>query len=250
MSSERPRLRDSTQHRLRIPDTSLYPIGQLQNSLLSNIGRQLVRYMAMGIDDVSGSNFGDIFASAVGGEHRDSPLGIADVIRGRSAWSVKTVKSTRPFDQRTVRLISGRNSPDYSAGIQNPHDDPTLTGSAVLNIWNTRVDFAQAEYIDLRIAVLIRNMQRKEFVIFEEEASRYSPGDYLFTFNSNGNLEGHDRVTGGHHFTWQPHGSQFTVFRNVPGSARSFTVDRPIPVISEEAVLSAIGYEDGWIGIH
>lgn len=36
---------------------------------------------------------------------------------------MKTVKSTNPLNSQAVRLISGRCSPDYSYGIEDPHDD-------------------------------------------------------------------------------------------------------------------------------
>ena len=243
MSSDRPRLRGSAQRR-----SGPYPLGQVPDDVLLSLGRQVVHRLAIGAKDISGSDFGDMFARAIDGNHRDSPLGVADVVLGECAWSVKTVKSSQPFKSRDVRLISGRNSPDYSSGIRDFRADPTRTGAAVLDIWNARVDEALAEYRDLRIVVLIRNLDARQFVLFEEEALRFAPTDFHFNFNRNENLEGRDRVSEIHHFTWQPHGSQFTVKRAVPGSARQFSIIRHVPiVVSESSALKAIDFDDDWI---
>jgi len=94
----------------------------------------------------------------------------------------------------------------------------------VLSIWNNRVNEALDRYTDLRIVVLIRNMTTRQFRIFEEEAQRFVPTEFRWSFNAQGNLEGHNKTTGEHQFTWQPHGSQFTILRPVPASARRFSM--------------------------
>jgi len=206
--------------------------------------------LAIGCSDITGDDFGTIFANAIGGEHRGRPLGIADVVWNGCAWSVKTVKAARPYEQASVRLISGRCSPDYSLGIADPHANPDNTGRAVLSIWNARVNEALDQHDDLRIVVLIRNMEAREYRIFEEEAQRFTPGDYRWEFNPRGNLEGYDRVSGEHKFTWQPHGSQFTILRHVPASARRFSINRNVPIVSVEAVLQGINFDPNWITVY
>jgi len=58
----------------------------------------------------------------------------------QTAWGAKTVKNDRPFVARHVRLISGRNSLDYSYGEKNVRDmDVDEVGEKVLGIWNARV---------------------------------------------------------------------------------------------------------------
>ena len=175
--------------------------------------------IAIGQTDLSGDDFGSIFAHAVEGTHRASPLGIADVIWGECAWSVKTVKTRKPLKATKVRLISGRNAPDYSIGISDPRSNVEKTGKAVLSIWNARVDEALAEYRDLRVVVLIRNVETREFLIFEEEGRRFPPNDFNWEINVRGNFEAKDRTSGTHRFTWQPHGGQFTIIQQVTGSA-------------------------------
>ena len=203
----------------------------------------------MGHGDLIGDDVATMFAECVKGVHRAKPLGVADVEWNGCAWSVKTVQSPRPFDQKYVRLISGRNSPDYSLGITDPHKDPTATWRAVLSIWNARVNEALNAHDDLRTAVLIRNMQTREFVLFEEETHRFAPDDFRWQFNKRGNLEGYDAMAGEHRFSWQPHGSQFTIIRPVPGSARRFSIIPNVPMMEVEAVLKQVGFNLDWIRI-
>ena len=227
-----------------------YPLGQIPDSVLVETGKQIVHRLTVGLGDITGDDFGTIFAKAVGGVHRTRPLGLSDVEWNGCAWSVKTVKASQPFTQRAVRLISGRNSPDYSLGIENPHTNPAATGRAVLSVWNARVNQGMGEHEDLRIGVLVRNIEVREFTLFEEEAHRFSPDDYAWQFNKRNNLEGYDKVTGEHRFTWQPHGSQFTIIRDVPGSARRFSIGPNVPMVDPAAVLAWAGYRDHWIEIH
>lgn len=206
--------------------------------------------LAIGHGDITGDDFASIFANAIGGTHRGKPLGVADVELDECAWSVKTVKTELPFDATHVRLISGRNSPDYSLGIENPHTNPEATGRAVLAVWNARVNEALDHYADLRIVVMLRNMATRQFRIFEEEALRFTPTDFVWAFNKQGNLEAHDRASKGHVFTWQPHGSQFTVLRHVPASARRFAINPNVPIVQPESILASIRFKPEWITIY
>ncbi len=242
MSASTPRLRGNPPR-----SSGPWPVGDVPDRVLIGIGKQLVHRLAIGHADIAGDDFGTIFANAIDGEHRESPLGIADVIANGTAWSVKTVKASRPHNQPHVRLISGRNSPDYSSGIADPRRDPGATGRAVLSIWNARLDESLNHHDELRIAVLIRNMGAREFALFECPAVQFPTGDYRWSFNARGNLEGHDEATGGHCFTWQPHGSQFTIIRPVPGSVRRFSIDRNAPLVAPEHVLRLIRFAPDWI---
>jgi hypothetical protein len=224
-----------------------YDLGELPHWLAVEIGKHIVHRIAIGLSDITGDDFGGIFASAINGVHRNRPLGVADVTWESCAWSVKTVKADRPFTQASVRLISGRNSVSYSAGINNSLEDIQATGNAVLNIWNARVNESLNEHDDLRIFAMIRNMSTLEFTLFEIEAVRYVPANYFWEKNKNGNLIGYDRQTGAHHFTWQPHGSQFTVLHHVPASAYRFRINRNPGVIEERHVLQLIQFRDDWI---
>ena len=226
---------------------SPYPLGELPPELAVAIGRRIVHRIAVGQANITGDDFGNIFASAISGQHRGQPLGIADVTWESCAWSVKTVQSPHPFTQRTVRIISGRNSPFYSSGIADPHADIQATGSAVLGVWNARVNEALNAHDDLRIFVMMRNMSTLQFNLFEFEATRYVPAHFQWQLNDRNNFQGHDVQTGAHFFTWQPHGSQFTILHHVPASAYRFRINRTPGVLTEQGVLETVGFEENWI---
>lgn len=245
MSSDEVRLRGSSRRR-----GELWALGEIPDEILYSLAKQFVHRIAIGHADIGGDDFGTIFGESINGFHRERPLGIADVEKDNCAWSVKTIKNARPYNLSRTRLISGRNSPDYSTGISDPRENPDDTGRAVLSIWNARVNEALAEFEDLRILVLIRNISTKQFVIFEEEAHRFTYGDYRWEFNQHNNLEGYDIAHNEHRFTWQPHGSQFTIIRNVPAHARKFSINRSVPQIEMEKVIDMTKYDKSWVSIH
>lgn len=161
---------------------------------------------AVGKSDINGEDWGDIFAKAIDGDHLNRPVGLADVVLDNMAWSMKSVKNNQPLTCSKIRVISGRCSPDYSYDIANPHDDIEQTGRAVLNIWNERINIALDHFNPLRSSILIRNPI----------------------------------------FTWQPHGSQFTIIYDVSQSATLFKIKRP-PVFDFSETLSQIGFGDDWV---
>ena len=240
----RPRLRDN---RGRGP-FELYPLGHFPNHTIISIAKWLSYYYALGKSDISGEDWGDIFAKAIDGDHLSRPVGLADVVYEGMAWSVKSVKVAKPFEQTRLRLISGRNSPDYSYNVTDPHEDIQHTGTMVLSIWNERVNIAKDHYEPLRTCVLVRNFNTFEFTLFENETIRYNTNDYEWRENIKGNLEGYDRASGQHCFTWQPHGSQFTIMCDVPQSALKFRIRRP-PVFDFEDTLQRIGFDESWVTI-
>ncbi len=224
-----------------------YPLGEFPPDLAISIGRDIVHRIAIGQANITGDDFGGIFASAISGIHRNRPLGIADVTWNDCAWSVKTVQDNKPFTQKVVRLISGRNSPVYSSDIKDPFADIQATGAAVLNIWNARVNESLTQHDDLRIFVIVRNMSALEFTLFEYEAVRYVSANYIWRVNSKGNFQGHDRLNDTHVFTWQPHGSQFTVLHHVPPSAYRFRIRKMPTILEERHVLQLVNFKDDWI---
>lgn len=223
-------------------------MNELPDELIVRIGSHLVYLLCTGRKDISGNDWGDAFAEAVGGSHLDSPVGIADVTLGRMAWSMKTVKNANPFTAKTLRLISGRCSPDYSYGITDPHKDIQNTGRAVLGIWNERINIAQDSYNPVRTSILIRSNDMLSYCLFEEENQRYRTSDYVWEANRNGNLIGKDIETGETKFTWQPHGSQFTIHTKVPVNATKFTIRKPRE-ITKEQMLNAINFDETWVEI-
>lgn len=240
----RPRLRDAR----KSPHNEPYGLNEIPNDVITRLGGNIIYHIHTGRKDITGDDFGDAFAYAVGGNHLASPVGIADVVLNKMAWSAKTVKVRSPFEQDRVRLISGRCSPDYSYGITDPHEDIQRTGTAVLNIWNERINIAQELYSPLRTVVLLRSYDLLSFVIFEEENHRYRVSDYEWRVNQNGNLVGKNIETGEDCFVWQPHGSQFTILTKVPLHARMFKLRKP-PIITQEEALNNINFDSSWVEI-
>ncbi|MDR1056663.1 MAG: hypothetical protein LBL90_12770, partial [Prevotellaceae bacterium] len=71
---------------------------------------------------------------------------------------------------------------------------------------------------------------------------------YKWEWNKNNNLIGLDKKTCEHRFTWQPHGSQFTIIEEVPEKKLIIRVKRP-QSLDKEQVLSALGFDKSWITI-
>ena len=242
---EHPKLRDSK----RLLTHELYPINEIPENVIRKLGRQLVYLLCIGRKDLTGDDWGNVFAEAIGGVHLQSPVGIADVVYDKMAWSMKTVKKDNPHSSNfSIRLISGRCSPDYSYGISDPHEDIQKTGRAVLNIWNERVNIAQDYYNPLRTSILVRSNDLLSYTLFEEENHRYAASNYSWEENKNGNLIGRDIDTGEIRFTWQPHGSQFTIHTKVPSNAVKFKIKQP-PMLDMEKTLNQINYDDDWVEI-
>ena len=130
-----------------------------------------------------------------------------------------------------------------------PHADIKATGRAVLSIWNARVNEALDEHEDMRIAVLLRNIDTREFVLFEDEALRFVPDNYQWEYTRGGNLRALNKMTGQHEFTWQFHGAQFTVFRDVPASARRFIIKQNVPIVEPSTILAYVRFKEDWIEI-
>ena len=192
---------------------------------------------------------GDVFANAVGGVHLKSPMGIADVIQDKMAWSMKTIMNSIPHTTKCrPRLIIGRNSTDYSLGIADPHKDVQATGDAVLQIWNRRVDIAYQDFTSVRTVILIRNFDNFKFTLFEEDTRRFIPSEYEWEENERGNFEGYEIETQQHRLTWQPSGSQFSIYTHIPKNAFKFKIRIP-PLLDINKTLEQIDYSDEWVEI-
>jgi hypothetical protein len=168
---------------------------------------------------------------------------------GNTAWGAKTVKANRPFEQRKVRLISGRNSPIYSFGERIDTDaNPDVIGELVLNIWNERVSAIREKFKHVRTVVLIKSNDLSEVCVFEFDTVRYDRELYCWKWNRNNNLEGFEKRTNAHKFTWQPHGSQFTIIEEVPEKSLIIRIKQP-KQLDKEQILQSLGFDKSWITI-
>ena len=105
----------------------LWELGKPPEKLIYSLGREIVYRLATGDADITGNGFSAMFAAAVHPNAVDhkSPVGVADVSWEGYAWSVKTVQlRAANFNRGQVRLISGRNNPGYSMGMEEPMKNP------------------------------------------------------------------------------------------------------------------------------
>jgi hypothetical protein len=199
-----------------------------------------------GEPSLEGPEWEKIFAYAIGAEWKPSNIGLDDVQLKNCAWGAKTVKATNPWYAKNVRLICGRNSPVYSYGATSigPDVPPEEIGQEVINIWNARVDSIRSKFAHARQVVLVKSNDLLRLTIFETELLRYACDQYRWSWNKNGNLEGHK--AGKHYFTWQPHGSQFTVKEDIPENKLCLELHKPESISLEES-LKSIGFQESWV---
>lgn len=228
----------------------LYRLNMFPSDFGLKLGKELIYVLATRENpDVSGDDWEQMFARCIGVEWKKSNVGLEDVVQGKTAWSAKTIKNSKPFTHSHVRLITGRNSVDYSYDVRNVHEeDPNRVGAMVLDIWNARFKDELSHFSDLRTAILIRNERLTEFSVMEIETKPFDPNDYSWDWNSKNNLEGYDAKTRIHRFTWQPHGSQFTHIPDLPSTRLKLRLKKP-PMVKRECVLDEINFDPAWIEI-
>ena len=227
-----------------------YPLGQFPSGFAMELGKELIYLLATrNPPTLEGSDWEQIFARCVGAQWAPSNVGLDDVQLHQMAWSAKTVKNKNPFKVKRIRLVSGRNSPDYSFDIENVHtEDPNLLGEMILGIWNARITEVRKRFATTRTVVLIKGEDLSTVSVFEEEALKFLPEDYEWDWNERGNLEGYLKGTDSKKFTWQPHGSQFTVTTNVPANRMKIRIRRP-PVFDRDEVLTQLKFDPSWVEI-
>ncbi len=244
---------DERSPKLRTVDKSLppFPLNHFPKEFPFTLGKELIYLLASkGKPILEGPEWEAIFATCIGADWRPSNVGLDDVILGNTAWGAKTVKASKnPSNQSKVRLISGRNSPVYSYGDTiDTHAEPNLVGKSILDIWNERVSAIREKFQNLRTVVLVKSKDLTEVVVFEFDTIRYDPELFVWEWNKNGNLKGIEKSTMEHRFTWQPHGSQFTITENIPEKSLIISIKQP-EILNKEDILNALGFDKSWISI-
>lgn len=240
--------------RLRTVDKSHppYPLNDFPNEFPYILGKEIVYLLATkGEPTLEGSEWEKIFANCIGADWKPSNVGLDDVVLGNTAWGAKTVKSSiKDFSNLSkVSLISGRNSPVYSYGSTiDTSANPNEIGEQVLEIWNERVSAIREKYKNLRTVVLVKSNDLSTLAVFEFDTIRYEPNRYNFEWNKRGNLEGFEKVTKEKRFTWQPHGSQFTIQETVPDKRIIIKVRKP-HIVDKDKVLDALGFDKSWVTV-
>ena len=204
--------------------------------------------------DLEGKDWEKIFSECVNAKWSPSNIGLDDIthIQSSTAWGAKTVKGKvyssvkSKQKQQKIRLISGRNSPNYSyeEAIDPKKTNPNDVGRMVLEIWNTRVREVRARFENLRTVVLVKDEGLLKVAVFEINTELYLTEDFVWRWNKNGNLEGLDKEQE-HRFTWQPHGSQFTIIETMPSDALRLSIKKPNNIPKDE-VLKQIGFDESF----
>jgi len=229
---------------------SAFPLNEFPKEFPFLLGKELIYLLASkGKPELEGSEWENIFANCIGADWKPSNVGLDDVVMGNTAWGAKTVKATKPSTQKKIRLISGRNSPNYSFGERSDQKaDAELIGKLVLDIWNERVSAIREKFKHLRTVVLIKSDDLKEVVVFEFDTIRYDYELYSWEWNKNNNLVGIHKKTGEHSFTWQPHGAQFTIIENVPEKGLIVRIRKPEP-LDKDQILKSLGFDRSWVTV-
>ena len=228
-----------------------YPLNDFPKRFALNLGREAVYLLASRGDTarIEGSDWEEIFARLIGAQWKPSNVGLDDVVLEQTAWGAKTVKNRRPSTVSKVRLISGRNSPIYSFGDKETSEcDPTELGVKILSIWNERVAGIRKLYQHVRTIVLVKSDDLLELAAFEFETVIYPIDQYWWQWNERNNLEGFSKSSNNHLFTWQPHGSQFTIIEDVPPNRLAIKIQKP-PQLERNDVLKSINFDDSWVQI-
>ena len=239
--------------RLRTVDKTvpLYKLNHFPKKFAYALGRALIYLHATRSKNVrlEGNDWEEILARCIGAKWKASNSGWDDVTYQGMAWGMKSVKNRKPFAAKTVRLISGRNSLSFPFNVSDiKNHDPCLLGEQILSIWNTRVAGVRKKFSILRTVVLLKSDDLTEVSVFETDTVLYSAKDYHWQWNDNDNLEGLSKATNNHVFTWQPHGSQFTIIETIPEKRLKLRIRKP-PMLNHDQVLEALKVDDSWIEI-
>ena len=227
-----------------------YQLNNFSKDFPIGLGKEIVYLLATRVTPrLEGPDWEEIFTRLIGGRWKPSNVGLDDVLLEQTAWSAKTVKASNPSRTKKVRLISGRNSPAYSFEADEIlKTNPDEIGEMILSIWNERVSSVRAKYQHLRTVVLIKSEDLLELAIFEFETVMYLKEEYIWKWNANNNLIGYEKKSEEHRFSWQPHGSQFTILEDVPKKRLAIQIQKP-PTLKQEDVLGALKFDPSWIKI-
>ena len=227
-----------------------YPLNTFPKDFALKLGKEIVYFLASrGTPRLEGSDWEEIFARLVGAKWKPSNVGLDDIILQQTAWGAKTIKNKRPATVSKIRLISGRNSPVYSFGDQKVSEcDPNELGEKVLSIWNERVAGIRKLYKHVRTVVLIKSDDLLELAVFEFETVIYPISEYKWQWNKRNNLEGYIKKDNEHVFTWQPHGSQFTIIESVANNRLAIRIRKPHQ-LDQGQILSALKFDDSWVEV-
>ena len=224
-----------------------YPLNKFPRNFAIDLDKEVVFLLASRGQKtrLEGSDWEVIFARLVGAQWKLSNAGLDNIALEQTAWGAKTVKNRSPFRVSKI-LISGRNSPVYSFGDRKISElYPNQSGENFLAIWNERVAGIRKLYRHVRTVVLIKSNDFLGLAAFEFETVIYPADQFWCQWNERNNLEGFNNSADQHIFTWQPHGSQFTIIENVSEGRLVIKIKEP-PQLDRDAMLQSVRFDESW----
>lgn len=173
----------------------------------------------------------------------------AGVIVDNAYFRTVLIWSPHPYRVGHVCLTGSLDIFGNTSSVDNVQtDEPEMLGKMVLQKWNFRIASLKEKFASLRTIICVKGDDFSKISLMEIETKPFDPADYTWDWNSKNNLEGYEKTSGKHRFTWQPHGSQFTHIPDLPSKRLKLRVMKP-PMVSREYVLDEIKFDPAWIEI-
>ena len=93
-------------------------------------------------------------------------------------------------------------------------------------------------YVPLKIGDL-------QFTLYERAIVPLAVNNYRWQLNKNNNFHAYEGDN--HVFTWQPHGSQFTIIEDVPMSATKLRIKKYPGILAMTHVFRLLRFKPDWI---
>ena len=152
------------------------------------------------------------------------------------------------FEIHHVSLANTLHLPvDYDKAVGECAADPNSLGAMILEAWNKSLTIV-CGFDEERFSVLFAGMDSPCAVFFEVPIVSFEPSEYVWEWNEDGGLDGYEKETDVQRFTWQPHGSQFTVISRVPDNRLKLRIKQP-PLLDRDAVLTQLKFDPSWVEI-
>ena len=234
----------------------LHPVNEFSPEFISAFKRKVYAKRAVGMNQLEGKVFEQFWCEMYGLKWKGSNKGIDDlVVGGKVGISVKslTIDCRSPYYQdgslRSARIVIGRASPDTADGshIEKYVTPPEEAGKKVVEIYNDRLRKSLAKCTEIRQFAALKSEDLSYFILYEQTPVEYDHKSFVWTWGEKverTNLYGTD---GERELTWQPNGSQLTLSQRIPEKHAIITLRRDIPIITEESILSQVGFDDSWI---
>ena len=152
------------------------------------------------------------------------------------------------FEIHHVSLTNTLHLPmDFDKAVSECAADPSKLGAMILGAWNKSLSII-CGFDEERFSVLFAGMDSPCAVFFEVPIIPFEFSEYDWDWNEDDGLDGYVKGTGVQRFTWQPHGSQFTITTAIPDNRLKLRIRQP-PRLDREEVLTQLKFDPSWVEI-